>query len=175
VVDVEQRTLRTFQQDSRTTLDRAVHAQPDVFGNRQQTRRQFRQRLHRIVHRRTLGSAAALELRIGALHARLHQHTQPVGISKVHHAHTTARHLVFVGHADAATRRADRLAGGAGLVDELVIRHHQMRALAHVQTSFTSIPSATSSSISTNKFSGSSTTPLPIAQRTPACMMPLGI
>jgi hypothetical protein len=48
------------------------------------------------------------------------------------------------------------------------------RSLTYSRPS-TSMPSCTSSSISWNSVSGSSTTPLPIAQRTPGCRIPLGI
>ena len=79
---------------------------------------------------------AAFQQRIRPLDARRHEFAQPCGIAQVQHAHTAARDLVLVRHADAASSRTDRLARGARLVEQLVIRHHQVRALAHIQPAF---------------------------------------
>src|SRR5450755_4726674 len=54
-------------------------------------------------------------------------------MTKVEHAHAATRDLVLIGWPDAAPRRADRLARRALAVDELVIRQHQMRPVAHVE------------------------------------------
>ena len=133
MIDVEHRPLCAFQQHGRATLDRAVHTQSHVVGQAKQPWCQRIECSNRVVHRRSQLGAGPFELGIRPLYARRHEFTQPRRIPKIQHAHTTARDLVFVGRTDAATSRADGFAGRARLVHELVVRHHQMGALAHVQ------------------------------------------
>ncbi len=54
---------------------------------------------------------------------------------QVEHAHAAARDLVLVRRPDAAPGRADRLARRALAVHELVVRQHEVRAVAHVEPS----------------------------------------
>ena len=54
-------------------------------------------------------------------------------MTQVEHAHAATRDLVLIGGPDAAPRRADCLARRALAVDELVIRQHEMRPVAHVE------------------------------------------
>ena len=57
-------------------------------------------------------------------------------MTQIEHAHAAPRDLVLVRRPDAAARGPDRSARRAARIDELVIRHHEMRALAHVQPAF---------------------------------------
>jgi hypothetical protein len=59
--------------------------------------------------------------------------SEALRVAQVEHAHAAPRDLVLVRRADPAPGRPDRLARRALRVDELVMREHEVRALAHVQ------------------------------------------
>ena len=79
-------------------------------------------------------NAASCALARSAL--RVTSSAQAVAIAQVEHADAAARDLVLVRRADAAPRRAERLRVRALRVDELVIRQHEVRAIAHVEAAF---------------------------------------
>ncbi len=57
-------------------------------------------------------------------------------MAEIEHAHAATRDLVLVRGSNAASRGADRLACRALPVNELVIRQHEVRAVAHIETPF---------------------------------------
>ena len=175
MIDVQQRPLRALQQHRGAALDGAMHAQPHVFGNRQQARRQPRQHPHRVLDRRALGGVHALELRHS--HAR---RPRP-------RAHATGRDSAGRARARRGARPCPRTpcrcrdrscrspcwrrspcraaCGTASPDARARSRTGDLRRRCRRRPACRSRRTA---------FSGSSTTPLPIAQRTPGCMMPLG-
>ena len=177
MIDVEQRALRALEQHAPRRLDRAMDHQADVLRERQQPLREPLEQLERLHRRqRACPSRSARAARCACSAPLLHELAQPLGMSQIEHAHAAPRDLVLVRRPDAAPRRADRLARGARAVHQLVIRQHEVRALAHVQPAFDVDSRRRRARRSpSNSVSGSSTTPLPIAQRTPGCRMPLGI
>jgi len=134
VIDVEQRALRSLEEHRRVGADGAVHHEADVFGEREESRREPPEQLeHRLDVDLRVGAAAgqASPRVFGAL---LHDLAQPLGMTQVEHAHAAPRDLVFVRRPDAAPGRADRLARRARAVHLLVIRQDEMRPLAHVES-----------------------------------------
>ena len=136
MIDVEQRALRALEQHRRAALDRAMHHEPDVVGEREQSPREpleHRDASHSTSHAlRGCRSAASCAFACSAPASTSSR--SRARMPQVEHAHAAPRDLVLVRRADAAARRADRLARRALAVDELVIRQHEMRAVAHVES-----------------------------------------
>jgi hypothetical protein len=63
----------------------------------------------------------------------LHERPEALRVPQVEHPHTAPRDLVLVRWSDAATGRADLLARRTLAVEQLVIRHDQMGAIAHIK------------------------------------------
>src|SRR6185437_3269488 len=59
--------------------------------------------------------------------------TQRIRMPQIQDTHSATRDLVLVRRPDAPPSGADRAAGSAARIDELVIRKHQMRPFADVQ------------------------------------------
>ena len=76
------------------------------------------------------------ELHVGALHAGRDELAQPIAVSQIEHANTASRDFVFVRRPNPAPRCAERLRVRALAVEQLVVRQHEVRAIAHVQSSF---------------------------------------
>ena len=112
-----------------------MHHEPDVLGERQQSlaepleqRERLRRRRRACRDCRTRASCAFACSAPFSTSSRSRSR-----MAQVEHAHAAARDLVLVRRPDAATRRADRLARRALAVDQLVIRQHEVRAVAHVE------------------------------------------
>ena len=133
VVDVEKRSLCTLEQHGGAGVHRTVHGEAHVVGQRQQALTEPRQQREHRVHVHGRVGAAARQHAPRMLGALLHHVAQPLGMVEVEHAHAAPADLVLVRRPDAAPRRADRLARCARAVHCLVIRQHEVRALAHVQ------------------------------------------
>ncbi len=102
-----------------------------------------------------------------------------VGFGEVAQADGAAAHLVLVGRADAALRGADLHAGGhrrlAMGVEFAVQRQDQRDVLGDEQQSgVTATPCAAILAISSRRWCGSSTTPLPMTESLPGRTMPEG-
>ena len=136
MVDVEQRTLRTFKQHALAGLAQFMADAGHV-------------RLHRIdIFTKRHGFIEGL-LEVHRLHAQvLGQHEvvviqrrtqlfgQRVGIVQIGNADTATRHLVFIRRANPAPGGANRLATGslfAGLIQCDVVRHDQRRGGRNLQ------------------------------------------
>src|SRR5580765_5223422 len=129
MVDVEQRTLRPLEQHRRARHYRAMNHESHVLRQREESRRETLEQLHRVVGAHALLALEALQLRVRVLHALLHDLTQAIGMTQIEHANAATRDLVFVARPDAATRRPDRRARGALAIDELVVRENEVRAV----------------------------------------------
>ncbi len=134
VIDIEQRALRALEQHGGARLLRAAHREPDVVGEREQPRCETLEHLHGLFDARAHRAAERRELRVGVRDAAFHKLVQLFGMAQIEHAHAAARDLVLIGGPDAAAGGADRLARGALAVHELVVRQHEMRAVAHVES-----------------------------------------
>src|SRR5450759_2073209 len=134
VIDVEDRALRTLEQHRGTADYRAMDLETHVFGKREQSLREALQNSQRVVDVRAL-RARHRELDVGVRDSTLDQLSQPLRIPQVEDADPAPPKFVLVCRADPASRRADLLAGRALAVDQLVIRQHEMGAIAHIQAS----------------------------------------
>jgi hypothetical protein len=65
----------------------------------------------------------------------LDERAQPLRVPQIEHADAAPGDLVLVRGTDAPPGGADLLARGALAVEQLVIRHHQMGAVAHIEPS----------------------------------------
>ena len=136
MVDVEQRTLRAFEQDALALAALAVEQRPH--------------RVHIGKHlRRKVGKVVIHRARIDLGHAEaaaqgvvMHQQALDLGaerrqVGKVHEADGAAADLVLVGRADAALGGADAALGIVGLADRLELamqRQDQGGVLGDAQT-----------------------------------------
>ncbi len=133
MIDIQQRTLCSLEEDRRALLLRAGDHESDILGDRQQSRRDPLQLGEREGRVGALGRAEAEQDVIGVIGPLLDQRLEARRVTQVEDSDPAARDLVLIRRSDPAARRADRLARGALLVDELVIGHHEMRAIAEVQ------------------------------------------
>src|SRR5450759_1956808 len=134
VIDVEERALRALEQHRGATDDRAMDLEPHVFRQREQPLREPLQNSERVIDVGALGTRHR-ELDVGVRDSALDQFSQPLRVPQVQDADPAAAKFVLVCRADPASRRADLLACRALAVDQLVIRQHEVRAIAHVQAS----------------------------------------
>jgi hypothetical protein len=124
VIHVEQRALRALEQNRRPASHRAMHHQPHVIGERQQSLGEPSDQRDDLVGVDASLAAEVLELSVRMLGAPLDEVAQSRRMSQVEHAHAAARDLVFVRWSDSTTRGADRRARRALAIDELVVRQH---------------------------------------------------
>src|SRR4051794_17164093 len=134
MVDVEQRALRAFEEHRRSSGNGAVNSEADVFSERQQTTRESVQHVERVIHIRALGSRGR-ELNVRVRNPALHELSQTFGISQVKHSYSAPPKLVLIRRADSPPGRTNLLACRALAINQLVVREHEVGAVAHVKPS----------------------------------------
>src|SRR5438477_10487863 len=112
-----------------------MHRETDVFGDRQNSRRDPRQSIERRLQISAFLHTEGRELRVRVRNSTLDARTQPFRMPQVEHAHSASRNLVLVGWTDSASRCSDLFARRADRIDELVIRKNEMNAIAYVESS----------------------------------------
>ena len=132
MIDVEQRALRALEQHRGAADDGAVDLETDVLRERQQSLGKALEHAEGEIDIGALRPRGG-ELDVGVRDSALDQLSQALRVSQVENANAAAAVLVLVGRADSATSRSDLLAGRALAVYELVIRQHEVRAIADVQ------------------------------------------
>ncbi len=136
MVDVEERALRAFEQNRGAVLDRAMHHEPHVLGEREESFAHGGQHVDRRLDVGALRAAEGRQLRVRVRDSRFDELAHPRRMPEVEDADAATRDLVLIRRPDSATRRADRLGVHALGVDQLVIRLDEMRAVAHVESPF---------------------------------------
>ena len=136
MIDVEQRALRALQQHRCATNYCAVNPQPDILGEWQQSLGELLQHVEGVIHVGPFRPGYGRQLNVRVCDAALHEPSQPLGVAQVEHADPTPAELVLIRWSDSPSGRSDLFAGRALTVYQLVIRKHEMGAVAHIQPTF---------------------------------------
>src|SRR6185437_11137576 len=104
------------------------------FRERKQSISQTAEQLENPLAVRPRAAAELGELCVGTHNAARHQFAQALGVSQVDDTNPPSGNLVFVRGADPASSRAKRLTVRTLAVDQLVVRQHEVRSVAHIQT-----------------------------------------
>src|SRR5262249_24178138 len=136
VVDVEQRTLRPLEEYARAARDRGAHLDAGVGDEWRQLLAVAAVLREDLLHGERRLAEQGLEVPVLLPQVARQGLGEPRLVEEIAHANSRARHLVLVGGTDATSRGADgaRLAQPlAGVVDRAVIRHDEVRLVAHAQ------------------------------------------
>ncbi len=133
VIHVEHRSLGAFEKDCRAGADRAVHGKTHVLGDRQKSWSDASQRGERFLEIGSLRHSETGELCVGVCHSALDARTELLRVPEVEHADAAAGNLVLIRRADASPRCPDFPAGRARGVEQFVVGHDEMRAVADVE------------------------------------------
>ncbi len=129
MVEVEERSLRTLEQDSLTRAERAIDQERRVRDVRSKPSGVAELLLHDRLDLERLEPVDALEPHVLLLHRELELLAQDLRIEKVLDADSDARRLVRIGGTDPAPRRTDlepTQATLAGSVERDVPRHDEV-------------------------------------------------
>ena len=121
MIDIEQRTLRAFEQNLFRVPPLLIQHAPCLLRVRQHLRRDFEQRVAQR-HRVDLFQFEPAPQRIVVRQQAADFPVERFGIAQIAHADRAASDLVFIRGADAATRRADTPRAGGAFAGDVQFR-----------------------------------------------------
>ena len=136
MVDVEQRTLRAFEQHALALLAQLVKDAGDVGLHRFDVLAEGERVVERLLEVDGFDAEVLGQHEVVIVHRAAQLLGQFVRVAQIGDANAAARNLVFVGRTDAAAGGADGLAAGsllAGLIQGDVVRHDQRRGRADLE------------------------------------------
>src|SRR5687768_4129885 len=107
--------------------------QSDVLGERQEPAPEALEDPERVIYVGLLRTRCG-KLDVGVCDTPLDQLFQAIRIAQIQNANAPTSVLILVCRADSPAGCPDLLAGRALGIDELVIRKHEVRAIAHIET-----------------------------------------
>jgi hypothetical protein len=136
MVDVEQRTLSSFEQHPSAFPDGPVHQETGVRGKGKQAGCKTLQQAQVVLEPGALATAHHLEQPVRASHPVLQEAPGAFQAAQIGHPDATPAVLVFVRRPDPTSGSAQILAPFAGGVEQLVVRQNQMGAVGDEDPAF---------------------------------------